>query len=110
MGVKEHLKLESKFEREFVRWVRTRGGLAIKLPAIWYAGIPDRMVLHEGVVYFVELKRVGRAPEPLQNYWIDRLRRLGFNATWVNYYEFLRDLKGESVTKLKDYKNGDNKI
>jgi hypothetical protein len=49
--------LESAIERHLRDRVRTRGGMCIKLaPTI--AGLPDRMVLlPDGRVYFVELKR-----------------------------------------------------
>jgi hypothetical protein len=51
------------------------------MPAAWYIGIPDRLVLlPEGIVYFIELKRSKKKASKLQAEWIKRLRSLGFRA------------------------------
>lgn len=53
----------------------------VKLPAAWYKGIPDRMVLLPGSkVLFIELKRSKKKANKLQKRWILNLRRLGFKA------------------------------
>lgn len=103
MAAKEHSKLESKFEAEFKLWVEKQGGLALKMPAIFYSGIPDRIVLHEGVAYFVELKRDGQTPRKLQELWLRRLKRLGFCAIWLDYTAFNAHIKEYSINKLKEY-------
>ncbi len=82
--VQERLKAqtEDKVEGHLTKVVKARGGITIKLPAIWYAGIPDRMVLLPGgKVLFAELKRpVGGVFEKLQPLWIAKLRKLGFTV------------------------------
>lgn len=69
--------LESSVETAFVRAAETRGVWAIKLLGL--AGLPDRLCLApRGRAAFVELKRPGEKPRPLQ-LWVHRkLRRLGF--------------------------------
>lgn len=53
----------------------------LKLPAIWYTGIPDRIVLLSGGrIFFVELKKKGYVARENQKRWIRVLRRLGFRA------------------------------
>lgn len=52
--------LESKHEKDLTQAVTQAGGLCLKLPAILYRGIPDRLVLLPGArIYFLELKRAG---------------------------------------------------
>lgn len=80
--IQERLKAqtEDRVEGHLMKVVRAHGGICIKLPAIWYAGIPDRLVLlPDARVLFVELKRpVGGVFEKLQPLWIRKLRKLGF--------------------------------
>ena len=58
--------LESRLEARFRDKVKELGGLAIKvLPAV--AGYPDRLVVWPGgQIEFVELKREGEKPRPVQ--------------------------------------------
>lgn len=53
------------------------GGLCLKFKSS-YAGVPDRIVIFNGKVAFVELKRPkGGRLSPLQRYWAKELTRLG---------------------------------
>lgn len=47
---------EKHLEAELCRRVKALGGLAIKLDASTYGGIPDRLVVLPGRIAFVELK------------------------------------------------------
>lgn len=80
--IQERLKTqtEDSVEGHLLKRVKAVGGICIKLPAIWYSGIPDRLVLLPGgKVLFVELKRpVGGKFEPGQPMWLRKLARLGF--------------------------------
>lgn len=93
-------KLESKFEDEFKSWVEYNGGLTLKLPAVYYAGIPDRVVLYNGKIVFIELKREGQYPRLLQEMWIKRLTDLGFLAFWMNYKTFITKYKPNGIDSL----------
>ena len=66
--------LESRLETSFNRQCRQRGALTFKLSE--GDGRPDRMVLHAGVVYLVELKQALGRLSPLQRAWHDRVRRI----------------------------------
>lgn len=74
---------EADIEDALLEGTECAGGFCIKLPAIWYTGIPDRLLLLPGGrAVFVELKRpVGGRMGRLQPWWRDQLQRLGFR--WV---------------------------
>lgn len=70
--------LEREVEQALVREVRKHGGIAPKLTSPNNAGMPDRLViLPKGKVCFVELKRPGQKPRPLQIRQMQRLTNLG---------------------------------
>jgi hypothetical protein len=48
--------LEKEIERHLVGKCKTAGALCLKFTSPGLAGVPDRIVIHEGRVYFVELK------------------------------------------------------
>lgn len=43
-------------------------------------GVPDRIILHQGNTYFVELKKPGEKLRPLQKAVKKRFNKLGFNV------------------------------
>lgn len=70
--------LESKHEKDLREAVTKAGGIAIKLPASLYRGIPDRLILlPNGKVHFVELKRLKGKPSIHQIRFRETLRTLG---------------------------------
>lgn len=73
--------LETTIERRLRDAVVNAGGLCIKLPAQWYRGIPDRMILMPRArIYFIELKRCGGKASVHQRKWKRLLFTLGFNS------------------------------
>lgn len=75
-------KLEKEIEAKLRKMVTKHGGHCLKWVCPGWSGVPDRIVLLPGGrVYFVELKRPkGGQVSPMQRWWADLLRRLGF---WV---------------------------
>lgn len=72
---------EKSIEQKFVHAVKAAGGIAPKLVAPGFDGMPDRMVLMpEGRTAFVEVKAPGEKPRPLQLVRHRLLRRLGFRV------------------------------
>ena len=70
---------EKAVERRLYNKVKEAGGIALKLSALHFAGIPDRLILLPGGrVFFVETKTLKKKPSPIQNVVIARLRKLGF--------------------------------
>ena len=66
--------LESRLETAFNAKCRKRGALTFKMSE--GDGRPDRLVLHNGVVYLVELKQTLGRLSPLQRAWHDRVHRI----------------------------------
>ena len=70
--------LEKKIEERLKTRAKEAGGLAIKWVSPSMSGVPDRIVfLPGGTIIFVELKRPGEKPTPLQDRIIGMLRGLG---------------------------------
>lgn len=79
---------ESVIERHFVRAVSARGGVAAKMTSPGMRGAPDRIVFWPGGrIAFVELKRPGRKPSPLQRRWHERLQSMGFRVYVIDSFE-----------------------
>ena len=72
---------EKIIEKELVRAVKDKGGIAPKFTSPGFDGMPDRLVLLPGGrMGFVELKAPRRKPRPLQLVRHRLLRRLGFKV------------------------------
>lgn len=68
ISVEEHLREQ----------VQRAGGFCIKLPANLAVGVPDRLVILQNYVLFIELKRpFGGRASATQKWWHDRLRDMG---------------------------------
>lgn len=77
-------KLEKAIEADVVKWAKKRGFLA---PKVKFAedGYPDRLFISpKGHTIFIEFKRPGQHPEPIQAYRIEQLQRRGVPAFWVD--------------------------
>ena len=72
---------EKTLERKIAEAVKAMGGIAPKFISPGFAGMPDRLViLPDGKCGFVEVKRRGEKPRPLQQIRHGMLRRLGFKV------------------------------
>ena len=72
---------ERKLERKLVEAVKAMGGTALKFTSPGFDGMPDRKVLlPEGKMAFVEVKRPGEIPRPLQKARHGMLRLLGYKV------------------------------
>lgn len=70
---------EKTIEQKLVQAVKSVGGIAPKFISPGFDGMPDRLVLlPRGKIAFVEVKRYGEKPRPLQEARHGMLRRLGF--------------------------------
>ena len=68
-------------ERKLTEAVKAMGGIAPKFVSPGFAGMPDRLVLlPDGKCGFVEVKRRGEKPRPLQEARHGMLRQLGFKV------------------------------
>lgn len=81
---------EKWLERELVRKIEARGGLALKYSNGQATGYPDRLVLLPGGrLVFVELKTKGRKPTKLQALRHEALRRIGFTVYVIDCVDAL---------------------
>lgn len=84
---------ESTIETYLVRHVKALRGLCLKIPAVHYVGIPDRLVLlPKGRVIFVELKAPGKTPTPKQLQVHRKLTELGFAVYTIDNKELIKEL------------------
>ena len=56
------------------------------------AGVPDRIVLLDRQVCFVELKAPGKKPRPLQDYVLGKLSEAGYMTDVIDSKEGVDDL------------------
>ena len=84
---------EKRLEANLRDRLRALGGLALKLPAIHHAGLPDRLcLLPDGIAFFVEVKSTGEKPRRLQAVCHETLRRMGFEVYVVDSTEGLNEI------------------
>lgn len=78
---------ESKIEKYLKDEVEKVGGQAFKFTSPGTAGVPDRIVLHKGKSYFVELKAPGKKLRALQEYQKRQFKMLGFKVYVIDNLE-----------------------
>lgn len=81
-------KSERFVETKIRQAVTARGGLCLKFVSPGFAGVPDRLILLPGGrVGFVEVKRLGAKPRPLQVRRHQQLQALGFKVFTLDDHE-----------------------
>ena len=81
---KKNLPLESITQNRVIKRLEKEGWLVIKLGITNFNGIPDLMSLKDGVARFIEVKRKGEKPRPLQEYRHRQLRQQGFEVEVID--------------------------
>jgi len=85
---------EKTVETALINAVKVAGGFTIKLLALHFAGIPDRLcLLPGGRAIFVEVKAPGKVPTPRQLWVHQRLKKLGFNVLVIDNTEDAKNVK-----------------
>ncbi|MDO4728454.1 MAG: VRR-NUC domain-containing protein [Bacteroidota bacterium] len=64
---------EKEIEKYLIRRVKSLGGISYKFTSPGNAGVPDRIVVLKGKLFFVELKTPGKEVRALQRMQIDKL-------------------------------------
>lgn len=81
---------ESAVQRKIIERHQKKGWLVVKLLQTTLNGIPDLLLLRNGVTVFIECKRPGvKTAEPLQVYRHRQLRDLGFDVYLTDDPNFL---------------------
>ncbi len=76
--------LEGQVERYLYSKVTANYGLCWKFVSPGTAGVPDRIIIHGHRVLFVELKRPGEKPRPLQQGVARKMREAGANVYCIS--------------------------
>jgi hypothetical protein len=72
---------EKQIEQKLVKEIKKFNGLCLKLTCPSFAGMPDRLILlPTGRIGFVEVKRKGEKPRPIQITRHKLLKSLGFKV------------------------------
>lgn len=87
---------ESKIEKALTEGAERLGAAVRKLKWIGRDGAPDRVVMFRGWTVWVELKRPGEVPRPIQENEHRLMRRVGQDVRVIDTLEgvdeFLREL------------------
>lgn len=78
---------ESKVEKYLKEKVEQINGMYLKFSSIGTNGVPDRIVILEGKVYFAELKAPGKTPRKLQKYIHAEMLKRGFKVFVIDTFE-----------------------
>lgn len=91
--------LEKNIEKKLRDEVNKIHGIAYKFTSLGNSGVPDRLVLlPNGRIYFVELKRPGKEPSKLQRMQIARIKALGFDVRVIDTMQKVEDFIHEIQT------------
>lgn len=91
LGQVNQCALEREIESKFCEHVARRGGLALKFTSS-ISGVPDRIVILNGEVFFVELKRPSGKTRKLQNAMIRKMRAAGATVYVVKTINQIKDI------------------
>jgi hypothetical protein len=84
---------EKRIETALVNAIKALGGWAIKLPATYVTGLPDRLCLFPGgKVVFIELKAPGKKPTAIQLTVHAKLQKLGFTVLVIDNLEDAKNI------------------
>mgnify|MGYP000526499576 CR=1 FL=1 len=88
------MKFESTIEASIVKAVKQQGGLCLKMSAVHFIGMPDRLViLPFKPMFFVEVKRPGQKPSKIQLHVHRKLRSLGVTVLVIdNVKDFINEI------------------
>ena len=92
--------IEKDIEKYLVSRIKKIGGLAWKLTSPGVSGVPDRLILWQGQIWFVELKRPKENMRRLQLYRQSELQKQGFDVVCL-------DTKGKVDQFVSEIKGGD---
>lgn len=84
--------LEREIEKKATDWAKRNGWWSRKFTSPAHRSSPDRIFAKRGVVVFVEFKRAGQKPTPLQAHEHVVMRGFGLLVFVIDSVEGLKDL------------------
>lgn len=98
---------EAKIERKLKQKIQASGGICWKLSSPGTLGVPDRLIIRKGKVYFVELKAPGQKPRASQRTRANQLRRVGAHVYCISNMDqvesFCKELKKPGYPNEENY-------
>lgn len=88
MTIKQSEKQIETYLRDQLKKI---GGIAMKFVSPGHAGVPDRIVIFNSQVIFVELKAPGKEPSPLQKATHTMLRSKGVRVEIIDSKEQIKN-------------------
>lgn len=79
--------LEKSIERRLADYCKKADILCLKFVSPGNKGVPDRILIRQGRVLFLELKQKGKRPTPLQFHTLEKFREHGAVAEWADSFE-----------------------
>ena len=79
--------LEKHIEQDVCRYARKKGWVVYKFTSPGTRGVPDRIFMRDGVVFFIEFKSPGQKPSRLQECVHRRIREQGIDVYVVDGIE-----------------------
>ena len=76
--------LEKKLEKRCTDIAKANGFYSRKWSAPSNRGVPDRIFIGNGKVFFIEFKAPGNEPTKLQDHEINQINLHGGHADWVD--------------------------
>jgi hypothetical protein len=86
--------VEKKLEKRCSDVARANGWWTRKFSSPSNRGVPDRIFLKEGVVWFVEFKAPGNDPTKLQQHEIDLIHQHGGKVFWTDNVDDFKRILG----------------
>lgn len=75
---------ESALEAKIVKYCRENGILTYKFSSPSHRGVPDRVMMKDGKVMFMEVKAPNKKPTALQLHEIEKIHLSGVVVGWVD--------------------------
>lgn len=83
---------EAKLTRDVKAWVKSKGGMFLKISDRFNSGYPDCWVCIDGVSGWVELKRPKGRRSLIQVWMIEQIRKAGGTAGFAESLEDVKNL------------------
>lgn len=77
---------ESELESQVVKLCGKLGLLTYKFSSPSQRGVPDRVIMGGGIVFFLELKKAGCKPTALQQRELKRISEAGIPSGWADNF------------------------
>jgi len=94
------MKLEKDLDKKIVKWLKENGWWQVKLESPTTRGVPDRICVKNGIVVFVEIKRLGKSARTYQRYVIKTLFKQGANVFLCDNFKFFKEVMNDYTKQV----------